>query len=380
MSLSHHGLGSYQEAASDAANKAKIKLEEIIHRGSNSAMSVIDSVSRTLIKDRLSKSDDLRFRPIGADSTEVYLDGLGESYNLHNHALIQSIQRSGLPNANKILSLMRSHGEVGNELLCENLSTLFLRSDKTNLIRTVESQCRGLLSDRFRRIDSRPLLEKFVEACKLIGARPIEGFVEDTRVTLRAVIPIVFEPIDYEVMIFGFQWQTSDYGHGAHNVSLWTKRLVCTNHMILDEVLRQIHLGKRLDDSINFSQATVNLDTEASASKLYDTIVHVLSPQRVNLYLEGIKLASETKMSKVEVDSFLKKRFLKDDQERIINEFNSAEIEMIPAGQNRWRLSNAISWIANDETIIDRKLQFQTAAGELIPHNKITPVIIEPIQ
>lgn len=376
--LVHHSKQGYKEAASEAAKRARITMEELIHSGVKSAQAVIDSVSSMIIKDRLVETNSIEFIPVGADSIEVYLSALNEKYSLHSHALTQSLLRAGIPNVNKFQELMYMHGEVGNNLLAYNLNKLFGESLKTNLVRTVEGEIRGILSDRFRRMDARPLLEKFVEGCDVIGARPIEGFVEDTRVVLRAVLPVVFEPVENEVMIFGYEWRTSDFGHGAHSMTMWMKRLWCTNHAILDEILRQIHLGKKLDESVNLSETTVNLNTQATASALYDTVVHSLSPHRIELYLEGIKLMNEEKVSASAVKGFLEKKFAKTERERIIEQFNSADIEMMPAGQTKWRLSNAISWIANEVDNIDKKLYYQEVAGNMLP--KLEPVEIMKIE
>jgi hypothetical protein len=378
--LVHHSPSDYTEAASEAAKKAKVKMEEIIHAGGRSATEVIESVQNMIIKDRLSESNKIKFEPVGADSIDIYLKALDEKYSLHPFALTQSMIRAGIPNVNKFQQLMYMHGEVGNQLLAHNLNILFGESEKTNLIRTVETEVRGLLSDRFRRMDARPLLEKFVEGCQVIGARPIEGFVEDTRVVLRAVLPVVFEPLPNEVMLFGYEWRTSDFGHGAHCMNLWTKRLWCTNHAILDEALRQIHLGKKLDDTVNFSQETVNLNTQATASQLYDTVVSMLSPQRVKYYLEGIRELANEKVTPTSIKSFLEKKFAKTERERIIEQFNTADIEMMPVGSNKWRLSNAISWVANEVDNMDRKLYYQQVAGDMIKRPALEPVTIKPIE
>lgn len=378
--LTHHSPKDYKEAASEAAKLAKVRLEEIIHANGKSAMNVIESVSNMVIKDRLTESNKIEFYPVGADSMEVYLKGLNEKYDLHQFALTQSMLRAGIPNVKKFQELMFSHGQVGNDLLAYNLNTLFGESDKTNLIRVVKKEVRGVLSDRFRRMDARPLLEKFVEGCKVIGARPIEGFVEDTRVVLRAVLPVVFEPIPNEVMIFGYEWRTSDFGHGAHCMNLWMKRLWCTNHAILDEALKQIHLGKRLDESINFSQHTVDLNTEAAASSLFDTVVALLNPARIDFYLEGIKELNVQKVTPTAIKTILEKKFAKAERERIIEKFNSADIEMMPAGSTKWRLSNAISWVANEIDDMDRKLYYQQVAGDFVPRPKLETTIIQPVE
>lgn len=378
--LVHHSLSDYSTAASAAAKSARVKMEELIHKGSGSAMNVIEYVDQLVIKDRLSFSNKIEFAPKNGETINIKLTGLKEEYDLHPHALMQSTLRAGIPNATKFIELMKSHKEVGIDLLAHNLTTLFKQSDKTNLIRTVKDEVRGVLSDRFKRMDARPLLESFVRGCEAIGARPIEGFVEDTRVILRAVLPIVFEPVDNEVMLFGYEWRTSDFGHGAHCMNMWTKRLWCTNHAILDECLKQIHLGKRLDDSINFSQVTVDLNTEATASALYDTVVSLLNPARVDLYLDAIREMNETEMSPTQVKNFLKLKFDKAQTQAIIDQFNSADIEMMPAGQTKWRLANAISWVANEIDNVENKLYHQQVSGDLFPrYEKVQKVEIGSI-
>lgn len=379
--LVHHDHRDYNAAASEAAKLARVKMEELIHSGSKSAMKVIESVEQLVIKDRLSPSEKIRFEPVGADSVDVFLQGLDEKYRLHPHALGQAVIRSGIPNSTKFIQLMREHKQIGNELLAHNLTTLFKQSDKINLVRTVKDQVRGLLSDRFKRMDARPLLDAFVRGCQVVGAKPIEGIVEDTRVIMRAALPIVFEPVPNEVMIFGYEWRTSDFGHGAHCMKLWTMRLWCTNKAILDEALKQIHLGKKLDDTINIiSQATVDLNTEATASALYDTVVSLLSPRRVDLYLDGIKEMSETELSSTKIKDFLKLKFAKSEAQQIIDQFNSADVINMPPGQNKWRLSNAISWVANEIEDIDMRLYYQQVAGDMIPrYEKIDKVEIQSV-
>jgi hypothetical protein len=391
--LVHHSNRDYNEAASEAAKEAKIKMQERIHRGAMNATDTITKAMNMKIKDRVQYCEDMRFEHFlekcepdafprtFKTSMGLHIANPFESYKVHDHALIQAIQRSGLPNANKMLDLMRSHGDVGNELLEYNLNTLYKQSEKLNLIRTVDGEARGILSNRYRRMDSSRIIERFTDACKEIGAVPMNGKFEDTRVNLDAALPVVFEPVPHEVMIFGFSFQTSDFGNGALNCNLWTERLWCTNKARLDQILKQIHLGRRLDETINFSQKTIDLDTDLTAEKLYDTVVHCLNPTRVNIYLDGIKEANEAKMTSGQIDAYLLKRFQKLEKEEIIAKFNSADVEMLPPGQTRWRLSNAISWCANAIDDVDTKTRYEDAAGDLIPR-KSRPVatVIEPIQ
>jgi hypothetical protein len=49
-------------------------------------------------------------------------------------------------------------------------------------------------------------------------------------------------------------------------------RIWCSNLAITQEEMRQVHLGKRLDDSVHYSQRTYELDAETTVSALRDVI------------------------------------------------------------------------------------------------------------
>ena len=55
-------------------------------------------------------------------------------------------------------------------------------------------------------------------------------------------------------------------------LNLLVVRLVCTNGLLLDRALRQVHLGKRIDDGADFSVATHELDTRTIASAVDDIV------------------------------------------------------------------------------------------------------------
>jgi hypothetical protein len=74
----------------------------------------------------------------------------------------------------------------------------------------------------------------------------------------------------------------------------------------LDDALRQVHLGGRLNDDIEYSRRTLNLDTEANASALKDVVRHTMGPATVNSYNEAIRLAHEQKIDAKEAARLLK--------------------------------------------------------------------------
>ena len=69
---------------------------------------------------------------------------------------------------------------------------------------------RGWLSDRYRRLDSRPFFEALAEEAVRAGAVPVDGVVTETRVALKLVLPEILEPIPGEFLVIGGEWSNSD--------------------------------------------------------------------------------------------------------------------------------------------------------------------------
>jgi hypothetical protein len=242
----------------------------------------------------------------------------------------------------------------------------------------VNGEIRGFLSDSYRRMDSRPIMLAFVEGVQKYGAVPIDGFALDTHVQLQVVLPHVFEPVDHEVMVIGAAFGNSDFGRGSISVRTLITRVWCTNRAIGSEDLRKIHLGARMDENLVLSQRTYELDTKTMASAVKDIVDFTLSPGNVNKILEGVKKANEEKIEARGMMTFLKKYLRKGEVKDVVEAFASPEIEMLPAGQTKWRMSNAISWIANTKIEDDsRRLELMRVAGAVLDGGKLELAAVE---
>jgi hypothetical protein len=133
-----------------------------------------------------------------------------------------------------------------------------------------------------------------------------------------------------------------------------------------EEVLRQIHLGARLPDHVELSAETIRLDNAANASALQDVVRHALAPAKVNQMMEDIRLAHEAKLDPDKAVALLKQKFTRDQVEEIGAAFISPDIEMMPQGQTVYRLSNAISWVAQKKAA-DERMWMEKVAGDLVP-------------
>ena len=61
-----------------------------------------------------------------------------------------------------------------------------------------------------------------------------------------------------------------------------------------------------------------------------------------------------------------------DDADRVLDLFEGNDVVNLPPGNTVWRLSNAVSWLAQGKNLsTDRKLELERVAGELIPHQAV---------
>jgi len=372
----HHSDKDYDVALGEAAAGFKTKLEEMIHRTQHSAMTVFEKVIRETPDDRLADSTQLEFLVDGEEDSNAILMGprnhQAEHYfcnRLHKNGLDQIAERAGIPSTyvNRLLDK-----PYGRELIIENLSRIYREEEnKKLLVRSVDGEVRGVLSDSFKRMDSEPIIKAFVEACGKIGAVPVEGIGGDLRWAIKAMLPHVFQPSAKrgmeEVVAFGLQLSNSDFGKGPLGLNAFCTRLVCTNTATLEQVMRKIHIGKRLSDDMVFSKETYRLDTDLMVSAVKDMVHQVLAPDKVNALVGRIGEALEARIVPAEAWKELPGLgLLKGEIDKVKELFVDGDVEMLPSGATKARLANAISWFAKSLTVPERRLELEEVAGQIM--------------
>ncbi len=372
----HHDDRDYNVAVDEAAQRFQVKLEESIHASQGTALSVIEKVQKETPNDRIAHSQSLKFAVQEVDGKQRILMGLANrkakgyfQETLHKHALEQVAERAGVP----VLYLNRLlERPYGGELIVENLSRIFKEEDdKKYLVRSVNDEVRGVLSDSYKRMDSAPIIESFAKACEEIGAVPIEGTGGDLRWAVKAIIPKVFRPASRagseEIIAFGVQLSNSDFGRGTLSLNAFTTRVICTNHATLEQVMREVHLGKRHSEDLEFSKDTYAADTKTQALAVRDMVRGVLAPAKVNGLVARIGEALDQRIDPKQAWAELPKLgLLKGEVEKVKELFNDAGVEQLPIGTSPARLSNAISWFAKSATTAERKLELENLAGQLL--------------
>jgi len=366
--LLHHDSRPYQVAVDETAQRFQCELDAKIAATRHTAEAVIARVQRDIPTDRIASTHALRFHATG-DRLVLGSHGAGLEQPLHRHALAQLAERAGVPDVYVTRLLEKPWGP---ELLADNLDRIYTKTDERRLlVRSVHGEVRGVLSDCYRRLDSRAILESFAAACAEIGVVPVEGLAGELRFCVRGILPVVFRPGGEEVVAFGIEISSSDFGLGALSVRCFLMRIVCSNMARLQEDLRQVHLGRRLDETVAFSERTYRLDTEAMASAVRDIVITSLSPPKVNGMVAQLGQAMKEQLDfKAALLALPKVGLLKAEVDAVRDVLVTGGVEQLPpvgsTGNTPYRLSNAISWIAKSAPTAERRLELESVAGQML--------------
>lgn len=359
----HHDARPYDQAVRESGEKFKA----LVVQGPRRAAQVIQKIREEVPVDTIVPGGALHFEPREKDVAVSWEQG-APLQPIHRNALGQLADRAKIPMA--YVKTLLERGDWGRGLLAENLRTVYGKQGGRYLARSHGGTLRGFLSDKYRRLDSRPLVDAFCGAAQSIGAVPIEGNASETRVAIKAFLPQVFEPVPGDKLVaFGLVWENSDYGNGAHTVRAFMLRLYCTNFAIGEDTMRQVHLGGRLRDDVQYRERTYRLDAQATASALEDTVKHALGPKVIDAKLATIRAAHETKVEagKPLIERLRKAGLQKGEAEKANEVFIGGTIEQLPPTYSTWRMSNAVSWLAGETDDQERKLELEKIAGAVLP-------------
>lgn len=309
----------------------------------------------------------------GNSVTMLMPDG---TFSLHSNAVGQLADRMGIPT--RYLKNL-AEGEAWQVSLAAEI--LNQHSDWTQrsrvLVRTVGTQVRGVLSDSYRRLNSVEIMTAFVQEASQQGAVISDAYMNDTKVWAETILPT---PITIptakngDVVVFvGARFSTSDYGDGAVDMRTFMLNGACLNGMVRESVMKQVHLGSRLPDSIALSKRTYELDTKTTVSAVRDLTKGLYSRDNIMQKAYEIQGASEIE---VDFDRELKKlqsngSILKSEQQEVEkllmkNDPNDG----VQGGSTLWKLTQAITAHAREVTP-ERARELHEISGNLLSRVKV---------
>lgn len=347
--------------------KAQERLRALVSQGKSQGVKLLQYLRDNVPEDYRVPHNKLGFECLDGDV--VLRVGNGGGLGIHNNALSQICQKAAIPR--RYADILRRDAQ--EDLLALNLQQRFHRMEPskrgeipTYLVRSVHGQVRGFLSDRYKRWDSCGIIEAFSGVAGARRAVPVQAIATDTKFFLKVVVDKIFD-VGKDLFVFGVCLRHSDFGDGALSLMSYITRLVCNNGMLGDDRFRKIHLGARIDDNVDLSERTYQLDSQTMISAVKDITGAMLKEDMVTVKLQRIKEAQERVIDATEKLQVLRKssKITKPEEERIAELYRSAEVEMLPPGNSVWRLSNAISLFAQDAEP-SRGLELESLAGSVI--------------
>lgn len=365
-------------------NELQEKLEKLISQKQPKAIEQIAKIRRDAdnledfvapIGKKSHLQSPISFSSNGTVKAEIQIAGEIEKYGIHNHAVGQFGEKLGIP-TRYLRDLAASPEQWARDLAAHSLNESAVNSGRSRLlIRSIEGEIRGVLSDSYRRLDTSRILAQFLNAVDSAGATIFDAAYTETKSFVEVILPRGFQ-IQTEKngnvdLVFGMQISNSDFGDGSLKVSSFLVNGACWNGMLFKSSLNQIHLGRRLPDDLRLSEETYRKDTDAQASAVRDITGQLLTKDRILELAGKIKGAASQEIDNVENEI----RRLS----RLGGGMNKGELALVEerlklnrAGDGlqgeltRWKLSNAVTAVARDNEDQRRKRELEEIGAALL--------------
>jgi hypothetical protein len=254
-------------------------------------------------------------------------------------------------------------------LLAVNVNSWFNKNPEPRMLRTLDGTARAFLSQKYARFDDKPALEVGLEVAyqdptvEVVACAITEEKTHLKWVSRRTEIDVkVGDPVQ-----FGVAFSNSEVGRGRLSASLLVYRLICKNGAVSqDDAFGQNHVGRRTEINLGeiFQMDTLNADAAATMLKLRDFTRAMLSPERINAYLEKLRGLNEIKVDDpVKAIEKLGKAHGLAETER-----KSILAHLIQGGDlSGYGLHNAVTAAAQDEVLTyDRAHDLEVLGGKLV--------------
>ncbi len=300
------------------------------------------------------------------------------AFSLHDNAIGQLADRMGIPQ--RYLRTLAGGGKPWQIMLAAEI--LNQHSDWTQrsrvLIRAVGQQVRGVLSDSYRRLNSVEILTAFVQEASEQGAVISDAYMNDTKVWAETILPqpiVVPTAKNGDVVIFaGARFSTSDYGDGAVDMRAFLLNGACLNGMVRESVMKQVHLGSKLPDTLALSQETYELDTRTTVSAVKDLTKGLFSRDNLEQKAYEIHGASEIEVEPdKEITKLTKGGLLLKQEGKEIEKIlmrNNPE-DGVQGASTLWKLTQAITAHARELTP-ERSRELHEISGNLMNRVKLS--------
>ena len=297
-------------------------------------------------------------------------------FSLHANAIGQVSEKMGIP-AKYLREL--SAGAAWQKQLCATILNEHSGwTERTRvLVRAVGTEVRGILSDSYRRLNSVEILTAFIREAANQGAVVSDAYMNDTKVWCETILPAPIEIPTRKngtVVIFaGARFSTSDYGNGSVDMRSFLLNGACLNGMVRESVMRQVHLGAKLPDSMALSQKTYELDTQTTVSAVSDLTKGLYSRDTLMQKAVEIQGAAEVDVDfDKELKQLVQRGALLKNEGREVEKLlmNNNPDDGVTGGATLWKLTQGITAFARAQQP-ERCRELHEISGQLLNRVKV---------
>jgi hypothetical protein len=303
------------------------------------------------------------------------------TYGINNSAHGQLAEYTGIPKA--YYDQMR---EKAPQLLADNVNTwlgqLGAKGDK-RLVRTLDGNVRGLLSDRYRPLDNYDLASAVLPVIQKQGLQIVSCEMTERRLYIKAFNSALAREIEFagrDVMRKDecspvICISNSEIGFGSLSITAGIFTKGCTNLAFFDDSkMRKYHVGKGAGD-IEAIQAvltdrTKSLTDAAVWAQVRDIVGSAFSEERFATLIDRVQ---ETTDQKIEGD-VIKAVNLTGDKFGFTKAESKGVLDHLIRGGDlsRYGLFNAVTRMAEDLPDYDRATEVERFGGKVIelPRNE----------
>jgi hypothetical protein len=370
----HHSATDYEAQASQAAAHAEETMHTLFTKGRADLPGFLDYLDAEVEgrEDSVLAAKGLSFH-VNNDTEAVRMafgnDAVARDYGMHDHAVGQLLTRGAIRIPSEYGRELAHGPRWQRDLLAHNLNEVYTRTDGKVLVRAVDGAAKGVMSDRYGIMDTRPLLAAFAQETAKLGAVPILTHRMEVKNAVKVMLPRVFSPLGFERLAIGLMFRNSDYGAGALDIRVFVMRLWCTNFAMMESELRRVHLGSRLVEGIALSHETHGKVQAALESAIHDIVSSSLSEETLDGMMNNIRAANAKELGSTEsIVDLLKGHFGMKKAREVIEVFSGANapIEALPPGRTQYRLSQAVGWWAQQQERQEDRLEAEQVAGKLL--------------
>ncbi len=262
------------------------------------------------------------------------------------------------------------------ELLAENVNTWWEHEPEKRMVRTLGSNTRAFLSERYRPLDNYELAHAVLPVLMEQPEMKVESCdVNEHRMMIKALFPrIEGEITTGDPVQSGLVISNNEVGAGGLNVSPLVYRLVCSNGMIAQSALRKAHVGRALGNGENdsayelYRDETLAADDKAFWLKVQDTVRSAVTEAAFAAQVDRLKEAAGIRLEAdpVKVVESTAAKFGLNDAER-----GSVLTHLIEGGDlTQWGLLNAVTRASQDVESYDRATELERAGGRILELNR----------